>query len=93
MSVPQPVTPSGPPDLGMRVIYMLVFAVAFWLVCWILTVTAVVQLVVRLLNGKPNAELVRFGASLARYSHKVIEYLTFVSDIAPFPFTAWPAES
>ena len=90
MNVPQPV--NAGPDLGIRVIDMLVFAVVFWRLCWILAVTTVVQLIVRLLNGRPNVDLVRFGASLARYARQIIEFLTFVTEFAPYPFAAWPAE-
>jgi hypothetical protein len=93
VNLPQPVTPSGLPDLGIRVIYMLLFAIVFWLLCWVLAVTTIVQIVVRLLNGRPNPDLVRFGASLARYARQVIEFLTFVTEVAPFPFAAWPSES
>ena len=93
MNVPQPVTPPSMPDLGLRVIYMLLFAVVFWAICWILLATTVVQLIVRLLNGRANPDLTRFGASLARYARQVIEFLTFVTELAPFPFAAWPAES
>ena len=92
MNLPQPVTPPSTTDLGIRVIYMLVFAVVFWLLCWILAATALVQLVVRLLNGRPNADLTRFGGSLARYARQVIEFLTFVTELAPYPFAAWPTE-
>ena len=88
MNVPQPVNTS--PDLGIRVIYMLIFAVVFWLLCWVLAVTTIVQLVVRLLNGRPHPDLVRFGGSLARYARQIIEFLTFVTELAPYPFTAWP---
>ena len=93
MNVPQPVTPPALPDLGIRVVYMLLFAVVFWTLCWILLATTVVQLIVRLLNGRANPDLTRFGASLARYARQVIEFLTFVTELAPFPFAAWPAES
>jgi len=92
MNVPQPVNSPASPDLGIRVIYMLLFAVVFWALCWILAATTVVQLIVRLLNGRPNPDLTRFGASLARYARQVIEFLTFVTELAPYPFTAWPAE-
>ena len=93
MNVPQPVTPPALPDLGIRVIYMLLFAVVFWALCWILLATTVLQLIVRLLNGRANSELTRFGASLGRYARQVIEFLTFVTELAPYPFAAWPAES
>ncbi len=92
MNVPQPVTPSTTPDLGIRVIYMLLFGVVFWILCWILGATTIVQLIVRLLNGRPNPDLVRFGAALARYARQVIEFLTFVTELTPYPFAAWPAE-
>jgi len=93
MNVPQPVTPPALPDLGIRVIYMLLFAIVFWALCWILLATTLVQLIVRLLNGRANADLTRFGAALARYARQIIEFLTFVTELAPCPFAAWPAES
>jgi hypothetical protein len=47
--------------------------------------------VLTLLAGRPNIELARFGAGLANYSRQSIEFLTFVSDRIPFPFSEWPA--
>ena len=72
---------------------MLLFAVVFWALCWILFATTILQLTVRLLNGRANADLTRFGASLGRYARQIIEFLTFVTELAPYPFAAWPAES
>ena len=92
MNVPQPVTPPALPDLGLRVVYMLLFAIVFWALCWILVATTLIQLLVRLLNGRANADLTRFGASLARYARQVIEFLTFVTETTPFPFATWPVE-
>ena len=91
MNLPQPVSPAAP-DLGLRVIYMLLFAVVFWVLCWILAATTLIQLVVRLLNGRANPDLTRFGGSLGRYARQVIEFLSFVTELTPYPFTAWPAE-
>lgn len=93
MNVPQPVTPPTSADLGIRVVYMLLFAVVFWALCWILLATTVLQLIVRLLNGRANPELTRFGASLGCYARQIIEFLTFVTELAPYPFAAWPTES
>jgi hypothetical protein len=91
MNFPQPSTPTAP-EIGIRILYMLLFAVVFWILGWTLAVTAIVQLVLRLLNGGPNAEVTRFGAALARYARQVIEFLTFVTETLPYPFTEWPAE-
>jgi hypothetical protein len=71
MNVPQPVTPPALPDLGIRVIYMLLFAVVFWALCWILLATTVVQLIVRLLNGRANTDLTRFGGALRAPDHRI----------------------
>ncbi|MGH8286843.1 MAG: DUF4389 domain-containing protein [Steroidobacteraceae bacterium] len=86
--------PPSPPasTLMQRVLYMIVFAVVFWILCWVVGLTAVAQLALRLLNGKPNDDLTRFGAGVARYTRQVVEYLTFASDVAPFPFSDWPEE-
>jgi uncharacterized RDD family membrane protein YckC len=88
---PPAVVPSPPPSLGTRLLYMVILALVFWILCWMLAITVLVQLVLTLLAGRPNVDLVRFGASLAAYSRQVIEFLTFVSDRVPFPFSDWPA--
>jgi len=91
MSVPQPATPPAGSDVAPRLLYMLLFAVVFWILCWTLAVTTLVQLFLRLVNGRPHPEVARFGAGLARYAHDLIEYLTFVTDSLPYPFSPWPA--
>jgi hypothetical protein len=93
MNVPQPVPASSTPDLPIRILYMILFGVAFWILCWILGVIAIFQLVMRLISGQPNAQFARFGASLAQYARQIIEFLTFVTEILPFPFGAWPGEA
>jgi hypothetical protein len=80
---------SSTPDTGKRLIYMLLFAFVFWLLCWALIVTTVGQLILRG-SGRTSDELTRFGAGLAVYARQVIEFLTFVTEIVPYPFTAWP---
>lgn len=76
--------------MGTRILQMIVLGFAFWVVCWIVIVTTLLQLVLRLVMDKPNEDITRFGASLARYAAQVIAYLTFASETGPFPFTTWP---
>lgn len=85
-----PLIPPSTPSLGMRLLYMIVLALVFWVVCWILAVTVLVQLLLTLAAGRPNLELVRFGAGLGQYARQIIEFLMFVSDRIPFPFSEWP---
>lgn len=81
---------TAPEALWLRVLYMIIFGIAFWILGWTLTVTTILQLLVRLLNGRPSVELQKFGAGLGLFASQVIEYLTFRSDKLPFPFSAWP---
>jgi Domain of unknown function (DUF4389) len=88
--VPQRVGPP-PGELGVRILYILLFALVFWIVCWVLIATVLAQLLVRVLSGRPSPELVRFGGGLARYTGQLVEFLTFVTERAPYPVGEFPA--
>ncbi|HEY7887102.1 MAG TPA: DUF4389 domain-containing protein [Steroidobacteraceae bacterium] len=90
-SLPQPVEPP-PGDLGVRFLYMLLFAVVFWIVSWTLAVTAIAQLLVRLSCGRVSGELARFGGALARYTQQIVEFLTFVTERVPYPIGEFPLQ-
>jgi uncharacterized RDD family membrane protein YckC len=79
-----------PSGLGVRILHMLLFAVVFWVVCWAVALTAIVQLAMRVFSQTPNEELRRFGDGLATYAAQVIRFLCGVTDALPFPFTDWP---
>ena len=85
-TVPAPASES----LAPRIFHMLVFAVVFWLLCWTVAITAIVQLGMRVFSAAPSPDLQRFGAGLGRYGGQVISYLSFASDALPFPFSDWP---
>lgn len=89
--VPQTVAPP-PDDLGVRILYMLLFAVVFWIVSCTLAVTAIAQLLVRISSGRASIELARFGGGLARYTRQIIEYLTFVTERVPYPIGEFPVQ-
>ncbi len=91
MNVPQTTNPAGP-DLFVRAMYMLLFALVLWALCWTVWVGAVVQFVLRLVNARPNAELVRLGAVLGRYVRQIVEFLTFATETVPYPLSPWPSE-
>lgn len=89
--VPQTVAPP-PGDLGVRILYMLLFTVVFWIVSWTIALTAIAQLLVRILSGRTSVELARFGGGLARYTERIIEYLTFVTERVPYPIGEFPVQ-
>ncbi len=85
-----PPVPAARPSIGARALYMLLFALVFWILCWTLVITAIAQLGLTVLAERPNPDVVRFGAGLAAYSRQIIEFLTFVSERVPYPFSEWP---
>jgi hypothetical protein len=69
---------------------MLLYGLVFWLLTWMVAATVVLQLVLTLLAGEPNAEMLRLASLLSRYTSEVIDFLTFVSDRLPFPVSPLP---
>lgn len=77
-------------SLWVRVLLMVLMALAFHVAITILGVLAVVQLVLAIIAGGPNERLARFGASLGQYLRQIGEFESFASEAAPFPFSDWP---
>ena len=92
MSVPQPAGPASS-DLALRSVYMLLFALVLWALWWMIVVGTVVQFLLRLVNGRANAELARLGAALGRYVRQIVDFLTFASETVPYPLSPWPGDS
>jgi len=84
------VNAADPLGIGPRLLYMVVFALVFWILCWVLAATAILQLLFALVGDRPSPELTRFGAGLALYTREIIDFMTFASAKIPYPFTAWP---
>lgn len=75
----------------LRLFFILVFALLFYVTSIVLAVTVVVQFGFVLLGGRANAQLQRFGRSLGRYLDEMVQYATFNSDRRPFPFSDFPS--
>ena len=74
----------------MRLVYIVLFAVIFNIVEFVLTVMVVVQFLFKLFSGEANENLSSFGHKLAIYVYEIIAYLTFHTDDMPYPFAPWP---
>lgn len=72
------------------VLMLLMFTILFYLVKFIVSITLIVQWVLVLLSGEPNARLKGFSKSLNRYGYQIMEYVSFNSDERPFPLSDWP---
>lgn len=79
------------PDFWLRVIYTLLFVLAWKIVELLLVVILVLQLGFRLFTGEPHARLAGFGNSLAQFAWQMGRYVTGAGEEKPWPFMEWPA--
>jgi hypothetical protein len=78
------------PDAWLRILLMVGFAVAAWLTQLVLVVTIVVQALVVLITGLPNANLQRFGLIAGAYLFETYQFLLYNTEDKPFPFAPFP---
>lgn len=74
----------------MRVLFVAIFWVVFYLTQLVIAAVVVAQCAFTLISGTPNAQLLSFGDSLSRYVQEILRYITFNSDQRPFPFSDFP---
>ena len=77
----------------LRGLFMLLFAVIFYIAEILLFVIAMFQFLHVLVTAKPMPRLVGFGQSLGRFIYQIVRYLTFDTDDRPYPFADWPGEA
>lgn len=76
----------------LRLVFMIVIGICHELARLVGAVIILLQFLHVLFTGKPNERLKDTGLSLAQYVYQVVEYLTFNTEVRPFPFDAeWPA--
>ena len=74
----------------LRLAYMVLFALLFYIAEIVLIVVALLQFAWKLLSGDTNARLTTLGEELGRYLYQIVRFLTFNSEEMPFPFADWP---
>ncbi len=73
----------------MRLLYILLYAIAFKIAALLIGVITVVQFFLVLFTKTPNEKFQSLGADLAAYAADVARYLTFHSDKMPYPVSDW----
>ena len=82
----------GDRAIWMRGLYMILFGFLQGVAKFVLFVVAVIQFLSVLLTGGTNARLLSFGQSLSLYSYQIFRFLTFNSEMLPYPFSPWPED-
>ena len=78
-------------SIWTRGLFMLLFAVLYGVAEFVLLVIALFQFGHALFTGRPNENVTVFGYSVGRYIFDITKFVTFNSEVKPFPFSAWPA--
>ncbi len=79
-------------DSGIRLLYMILFALIYSAAEFVLLVVIIVQLGFVLISGERHTRLLALGASLSKFVYQILQFVTFNSEIKPFPFADWPIE-
>ena len=74
----------------MRLVYMILFVVAFNVAELVLGVVVLVQFLFQLFTGQSNERLRTLGQGIGAYIYEIIVFLSYHSDDKPFPFGHWP---
>ena len=75
----------------LRLLFMVILAFVYGLSRLVIGAVVVIQFFYVLLTGETREQLKAFGHSLAIYSYQIVDYLTFNTEVKPFPFDGdWP---
>jgi len=78
-------------ETGLRIVYSIVFAIAYSLVEMLITAVVVFELAYSLVTERAPSERIReFGNRLSAYAYQLLRYLTHNSSQRPFPFSDFP---
>ncbi|MCK5166080.1 MAG: DUF4389 domain-containing protein [Rhodospirillaceae bacterium] len=72
-----------------RIIYIILFAIAFNVAEFIIAAITVVQFFTVLFTGRRNDRLAEMGGNIGEYISEVTAFLTYNSDHMPFPVSDW----
>jgi len=73
----------------MRLVYIVLFAIAFNIAEILIAIITVVQFFTVLFTKAPNARLQTLGGDLGGYIRDVTAFLTYQSDHMPYPVSDW----
>ncbi len=72
-----------------RIFFMLIFGAIGGLVRMLLWAVILLQIASVLFTGSPNENVLKFGSSLSLYTYHILNFLTFNTEILPYPFSEW----
>lgn len=71
--------------------YIIVIALLWPFIGALLFVLILIQALFSILTGETNHYVTQTAESLATYFHQILQFLTYTSEIKPFPFAPFPS--
>ncbi|MBM4208464.1 MAG: DUF4389 domain-containing protein [Gammaproteobacteria bacterium] len=72
-----------------RIFFMLIFGVIEGVVKILLWTVVLLQIATVLITGQPNENVLKFGKNLSLYIYHIFAFLTYNSEVLPYPFSEW----
>ena len=77
-------------DSWLRGLFIVIFAVIFYFLVGIIWLLVIFQFLTTVITGKLNNQLENFSGVLTDYALQILDYVTYQSDLKPFPFSPLP---
>jgi biotin transporter BioY len=77
-------------DTWMRGLFIIIFGVIFYFLIGIVWLLVVFQFITKVITGGLNEQLEKFSIGLTQYVLQVLNYLTYQTEVRPFPFSPLP---
>ncbi len=74
-----------------RIFFMLIFGVIEGVVKILLWTVILLQIATVLITGSPNENVLKFGKNLSLYIYHIFAFLTYNTELLPYPFAEWEA--
>lgn len=79
-------------DVWIRGLFIIIFGVIFYFLYGIIWLLVVFQFFTKVITGNLNDNLSKFSGGLTSYAMQILNYITFQSEVRPFPFSPWPGD-
>ena len=80
----------GQQSIWIRALYMLLFALLYSVAEFVMVAVVLVQFGYRVFNETPHPRVLSLGATVSSYIYQVLRYLSFNTEVMPYPFSEWP---
>ena len=76
--------------IWVRGLYMLLFVLLYSVAEFVMMAVVLVQFGYRVFNDVSHPRLLALGGGISSYIYQVLRYLSFNSEVMPYPFSDWP---